>query len=44
MSGYPYPATEAYPSGPDHLRYRLLYNTRRVPREAWTTPTGAATR
>jgi hypothetical protein len=44
MSSYPYPATEAYPSGPEHLRYRLLYNTRRVDRDAWTTPTGAPPR
>jgi Tfp pilus assembly protein PilF len=40
MSSYPYPAGEAYPSGPDHLEYRLRYNTRRVEREAWTTPAG----
>ena len=40
MSSYPYPAAEAYPSHPDHLRYRLLYNTRRVQREAWITPAG----
>jgi Flp pilus assembly protein TadD len=40
MSSYPYPADEAYPSGPDHLRYRLEYNTRRVGREAWTEPAG----
>ena len=44
MSSYPYPATEAYPSGPDHLRYRLRYNTRRVDREAWTTPAGTEPR
>jgi hypothetical protein len=44
MSAYPYPETEAYPSGPDHLRYRLLYNTRRVGREAWITPAGAEPR
>jgi Tfp pilus assembly protein PilF len=44
MSSYPYPAAEAYPSGPDHLRYRLRYNTRRVDREAWTTPAGAEPR
>jgi Tfp pilus assembly protein PilF len=44
MSSYPYPAGEAYPSSPDHLRYRLLYNTRRVDREAWTTPAGAGPR
>ena len=36
----PYPAGEAYPSGPEHLEYRLRYNTRRVDREAWTTPAG----
>jgi hypothetical protein len=44
MSTYPYPETEAHPSGPDHLRYRLLYNTRRVDRDAWLTPTGAEPR
>ena len=44
MSSYPYPAVEAYPSGLDHLRYRLRYNTRRVDREAWTTPAGAEPR
>ena len=44
MSSYPYPAGESYPSGPDHLRYRMLYNTRRVDRDGWTTPTGAAPR
>jgi hypothetical protein len=44
MSSYPYPAAEAYPSDPDHLRYRLRYNTRRVDREAWTTPAGAEPR
>ncbi len=44
MSSYPYPAAESYPSGPDHLRYRLRYNTRRVDREAWTTPAGAEPR
>ena len=42
MSSYPYPATEAYPSGPEHVRYRLLYNTRRVLSSAWTEPAGAA--
>lgn len=42
MSSYPYPETEAYPSGPEHVRYRLLYNTRRVLRDAWTEPAGAA--
>ena len=44
MSAYPYPAAEAYPSGPGHLRYRLLYNTRRVDRDAWITPVGGAPR
>jgi hypothetical protein len=40
MSSYPYPAAESHPSGPDHLRY----NTRRVDREAWTTPAGSEPR
>jgi hypothetical protein len=44
MSSYPYPAGESYPSDPAHLRYRLLYNTRRVDRDAWTTPAGPAPR
>ena len=44
MSGYPYPETEAAPSGPEDLRYRLLYNTRRVGRDAWTTPAGTEPR
>ena len=30
MSGYPYPATEQYPDGPAHRRYRAEYNTRMV--------------
>ena len=30
MSAYPYPATEKYPQTPNHLRYQLEYNTRRV--------------
>ena len=30
MSAYPYPEGESYPSDPEHQRYRLEYNTRRV--------------
>ena len=30
MSAYPYPDTEKYPETPEHLRYQLEYNTRRV--------------
>ena len=30
MSGYPYPATEAYPRDQEHLDYLLEYNTRRI--------------
>ena len=33
MSGYPYPEGENYPNAPEHLRYRLEYNTRRVTHE-----------
>jgi hypothetical protein len=28
MSDYPYPATETYPTDPDHTQYRFEYNTR----------------
>ena len=30
MSGYPYPATEAYPSDASHQAYQREYNTRRI--------------
>src|SRR5262249_51463709 len=30
MPGYPYGAAVAYPSSPDYLRYRLMYNTRYI--------------
>ena len=30
MSRYPYPATESYPTSPEHVEYVLEYNTRRV--------------
>ena len=30
MSRYPYPASEAYPTSPEHVEYVLEYNTRRV--------------
>ncbi len=30
MSTYPYPNAEKYPETPEHLRYQLEYNTRRV--------------
>ena len=30
MSTYPYPDAEKYPDTPEHLRYQLEYNTRRV--------------
>ena len=40
MTSYPYPDGEAYPSTPEHLRYRIEYNTRRVGRDAWTEPAG----
>ena len=30
MSAYPYPDAEKYPETPEHLRYQLEYNTRRV--------------
>ena len=30
MSRFPYPASERYPDDPDHLRYRLEYNTRHI--------------
>jgi hypothetical protein len=30
MSRFPYPSSERYPDDPDHLRYRLEYNTRHV--------------
>jgi len=33
MSSYPYPEGENYPNAPEHLRYRLEYNTRRVTHE-----------
>ena len=33
MSTYPYPDTEQYPETPEHLRYQLEYNTRRVTHE-----------
>jgi tetratricopeptide (TPR) repeat protein len=33
MSTYPYPHGEKYPDTPEHLRYQLEYNTRRVTHE-----------
>ena len=33
MSAYPYPDAEKYPQTPEHLRYQLEYNTRRVTHE-----------
>ena len=33
MSAYPYPDAEKYPETPEHLRYQLKYNTRRVTHE-----------
>ncbi len=33
MSAYPYPNAEKYPQTPEHLRYQLEYNTRRVTHE-----------
>lgn len=33
MSAYPYPDAEKYPQTPEHLRYQLQYNTRRVTHE-----------
>ncbi len=33
MSAYPYPDAEKYPETPEHLRYQLEYNTRRVTHE-----------
>ncbi len=33
MSTYPYPDAEKYPETPEHLRYQLEYNTRRVMHE-----------
>jgi tetratricopeptide (TPR) repeat protein len=36
MSRYPYGPEEAYPSGPEHMRYRENYNTRYVGTEAFT--------
>lgn len=33
MSTYPYPHGEKYPETPEHLRYQLEYNTRRVTHE-----------
>ncbi len=44
MSSYPYPASEAYPSDPEHLLYQLRYNTRRVDPPAWTAPRGSEAR
>jgi hypothetical protein len=38
MSRFPYPASESYPDDPDHLRYRLEYNTRRVGPSVPTRP------
>jgi hypothetical protein len=32
MTGYPYPAPQAYPSSPAHRNYLERYNTRIVPR------------
>jgi len=31
MSKFPYSASEHYPDDPDHVRYQLEYNTRRLP-------------
>jgi tetratricopeptide (TPR) repeat protein len=38
MSRFPYPMSETYPDDPDHLRYRLEYNTRHIGPSVPTRP------